>query len=62
MLMPTFIFLCIHLLSLQGVFSNLCESNDYSSPFAYYLKLVGSARSYDDWASKCAGILLTLDL
>ena len=62
MLIPTFIFLCIHLLSLQGVFSNLCESNDYSSPFAYYHKLVGTARSYDAWASKCTGILLTRSL
>ena len=52
--------ICLNILlfTIQGVLSNLCESNKYSSPFANYHRLVGGADSYNSWASKCQGIFL----
>ena len=49
MLLHKFIFICTHLVVLQGVSSNLCESNEFSSPFSNYHKLVGTEDSYDGW-------------
>ena len=57
-LTPYFLFSIVFLLKLQGVFSNLCESNKYSSPLANYHKLLGGPATYDVWASRCQGKLL----
>ena len=47
MLIPKFIFYTALLLTLQEVFSNICESGEFSSPFSNYQKLVGGPASYD---------------
>ena len=55
MLIVNLVRLSVLLLTLQGVFSNLCESNEYSSPWSNYHKLLGGAKNYDFFASKCPG-------
>ena len=54
-LTPHFLFSIVLLLKLQGVFSNVCESNRFSSPTMNYHKLFGGPATYDVWASRCQG-------